>query len=223
MMDSRRTQYVVWKMEQGLSDSEKLQARNNIGAAALASLAASFESRAPSYVWSAGEECTYGGALWMFDANHSGAWTGADVHEVNLIDYFIQNSPYNFKKYGLKVNNASRNYIRHDSDDYVYDSLSNKRCLTFKIEPMKRTCCIGGYFEVTSSMFIDPNQGYTYVFETTMDYDFGNFQARTLFFNKSDNTLYPAYIVVVGSNVKVGFARSLAVSFIDIFDMMAAF
>jgi hypothetical protein len=83
-MSSRRAQWVVWNGEQGLADSEKLQGRNNIGAAALASLAASFESRAPSYVWSAGEVCTYGGALWMFDANHSGAWTGADAHEVKV-------------------------------------------------------------------------------------------------------------------------------------------
>ena len=86
-MNSRRAQWVVWNDEQGLSDSEKLQARNNIGAAALASLAASFESRAPGYVWSAGEVCTYGGKLWMFDSNHSGAWTGVDVHEVTILEY----------------------------------------------------------------------------------------------------------------------------------------
>lgn len=86
MMDSRRTQYVVWDMEQGLSDAEKLQARNNIGAAALASLAALFDSRAPSYNWSANEVCTYGGKLWMFDSDHSGAWTGADAHETNIME-----------------------------------------------------------------------------------------------------------------------------------------
>lgn len=77
---------VLWNMQQTLTDPQKLQGRNNIGAAALASLAASFESRAPSYVWSAGEVCTYGGALWQFDANHSGAWTGADAHEVTILE-----------------------------------------------------------------------------------------------------------------------------------------
>ena len=78
--------YVAYNLAQARSDSEKAQARNNIGAAALASLAASFESRAPSYNWSAGEVCAYGGKLWQFDADHSGAWTGADAHEVNLFD-----------------------------------------------------------------------------------------------------------------------------------------
>ena len=65
--------YVAYNVAQARSDSEKAQARNNIGAAGLSSLAASFESRAPSYNWNAGEVCTYGGALWMFDANHGGA------------------------------------------------------------------------------------------------------------------------------------------------------
>ena len=78
--------YVAYNLAQTRTDSEKLQARNNIGAAALASLAASFESRAPSYAWSANEVCTYGGALWQFDANHSGAWTGADAHETNIME-----------------------------------------------------------------------------------------------------------------------------------------
>lgn len=76
--------YVAYNLAQTRSDSEQAQARQNIGAAALASLAAAFESRAPSYAWSAGEVCTYGGKLWMFDSNHSGAWTGADAHEVNV-------------------------------------------------------------------------------------------------------------------------------------------
>lgn len=77
---------VLWTMQQTLTDQQKLQGRNNIGAAALASLAASFESRAPSYNWSAGEVCTYGGKLWQFDANHGGAWTGADAHEIDVED-----------------------------------------------------------------------------------------------------------------------------------------
>lgn len=78
--------YVAYNLAQARSDSEKLQARNNIGAAGLSSLAASFESRAPSYNWSAREVCTYGGALWQFDADHSGAWTGADAHEVTILE-----------------------------------------------------------------------------------------------------------------------------------------
>lgn len=86
MVDFKRKPEIVWTMLQVLSDAEQLQARSNIGAAALASLAASFESRAPSYNWSAGEVCTYGGALWQFDANHSGPWTGADVHELSVVE-----------------------------------------------------------------------------------------------------------------------------------------
>lgn len=82
----KRKPEVLWNMPQGLNLSEQVQARNNIGAAGLSSLAASFESRAPSYVWNAGEVCTYGGALWMFDSNHSGAWTGADAHEVTILE-----------------------------------------------------------------------------------------------------------------------------------------
>lgn len=78
--------YVAYNLAQARSDSEQAQARNNIGAAGLSSLAASFDSRAPSYNWSAGEVCTYGGALWQFDANHSGAWTGADAHEVTILE-----------------------------------------------------------------------------------------------------------------------------------------
>lgn len=78
--------YVACNIAQSKSSAEQAQGRNNIGAAALASLAASFESRAPSYNWNAGEVCTYGGALWQFDANHSGAWTGADAHEVTILE-----------------------------------------------------------------------------------------------------------------------------------------
>ena len=76
--------YVAYNLAQSRDESEKLQGRNNIGAAGLASLAASFESRAPSYNWSAGEVCTYGGKLWQFDSDHSGAWTGADAHEIDV-------------------------------------------------------------------------------------------------------------------------------------------
>ena len=78
-MDSRRAQWVVWNDEQGLADSEKLQARNNIGAAALASLAAAFST---STAYKQGERVTYNGKVYVFKAAHSaGAWTGTDVIE----------------------------------------------------------------------------------------------------------------------------------------------
>lgn len=85
---SEANNYVCFNVDQSGNHSEptRLRARNNIGAAGLSSLAASFESRAPSYNWSAGEVCTYGGALWQFDADHSGAWTGADAHEVTILE-----------------------------------------------------------------------------------------------------------------------------------------
>lgn len=70
----------------GFTDAEKLQARKNTGAAGVLSLAPSFESRAPNYKWDAEEVCAYGGGVWQFDANHSGAWTGADAHEISIID-----------------------------------------------------------------------------------------------------------------------------------------
>lgn len=78
--------YVAYNLAQTRTDAEKLQACNNIGAAGISSLAASFESRAPSYNWGAGEVCTYGGALWQFDADHSGPWTGADAHEIKTLN-----------------------------------------------------------------------------------------------------------------------------------------
>lgn len=80
MMDSRRTQYVVWDMEQGLSDAEKLQARNNIGAAALASLAPAFST---STAYKKGERVTYiDGKVYLFTSPHpAGEWTGLDVQE----------------------------------------------------------------------------------------------------------------------------------------------
>ena len=90
--------YVACNIAQSKSSAEQAQARNNIGAAGLSSLAASFDSRAPSYNWSAGEVCTYVGKLWQFDSDHNGAlyifdsahaagaWTGADAHEVTILE-----------------------------------------------------------------------------------------------------------------------------------------
>lgn len=86
MVDFKRKPEIVWTMPQVLSDAEQLQARQNMGAAALVSLAASFESRSPNYDWGAGEVCTYAGKLWMFDRNHSGSWDAADVHETNILE-----------------------------------------------------------------------------------------------------------------------------------------
>lgn len=83
-MNSRRAQWVVWNNEQGLADSEKAQGRNNIGAAALASLAPAFST---STAYNEGAVVTYNGALYIFDSAHAaGAWTGADAHEVTILE-----------------------------------------------------------------------------------------------------------------------------------------
>lgn len=82
-MDSRRTQYVVWNMEQGLSDAEKAQARNNIGAAALASLAPAFST---STDYTEGDVVTYNdGKLYVFTADKAaGVWDGTKVNETTI-------------------------------------------------------------------------------------------------------------------------------------------
>ena len=74
--------YVAYNLAQTRSDSEQAQARNNIGAAALASLAPAFST---STSYNDGAVVTYNGALYIFDMAHAaGAWTGADAHEVNV-------------------------------------------------------------------------------------------------------------------------------------------
>lgn len=75
--------YVACNIAQSKSSAEQAQGRNNIGAAALLSLAPAFST---STAYTAGAVVTYGGALWMFDANHSGAWTGADAHETTILE-----------------------------------------------------------------------------------------------------------------------------------------
>ena len=85
-VNSRRKPDVVWNMPQELDDSEQLQARQNIGAAALVSLAPAFESRAPDYVWEKDEVCTYGGKLWQFTRDHNASWIGTDVREITLME-----------------------------------------------------------------------------------------------------------------------------------------
>lgn len=76
--------YVAYNIAQTRTDAEKLQARNNIGAAALLSLAPAFST---STNYNEGDVVTYNGALYIFDSPHpAGAWTGADAHETNLME-----------------------------------------------------------------------------------------------------------------------------------------
>lgn len=120
--------YVAYNLAQARSDSEQAQARNNIGAAGLSSLAASFESRAPSYNWSAGEVCTYGGALWQFDANHSGAWAEADAHEVTILEVLMSSSEKPTTILSAPI------YIGGDPSDleiYEYDNAGRAVAVTF--------------------------------------------------------------------------------------------
>ena len=76
--------YVAYNVAQARSDSEKAQARNNIGAAGLSSLAPSFST---STSYNEGAVVTYNGALYIFDSAHAaGAWTGTDAHEVTILE-----------------------------------------------------------------------------------------------------------------------------------------
>lgn len=76
--------YVAYNIAQSRSDSEQAQARNNIGAAALLSLAPAFST---STAYNEGDVVTYNGALYIFDTAHAaGAWTGADAHETNIME-----------------------------------------------------------------------------------------------------------------------------------------
>lgn len=69
---------------QSKTDAEKKQARLNIGAAALLSLASTFST---STAYNEGDVVTYDGALYIFDTAHAaGAWTGADAHETNIME-----------------------------------------------------------------------------------------------------------------------------------------
>lgn len=76
--------YVAYNLAQVRNDSEKLQARNNIGAAGISSLAPAFST---STSYNEGAVVTYNGALYIFDSAHAaGAWTGADAHEVTIME-----------------------------------------------------------------------------------------------------------------------------------------
>ena len=76
--------YVAYNVAQVRDESEKLQARNNIGAAGISSLAPAFST---STSYNEGAVVTYNGALYIFDSPHpAGAWTGSDAHETNIME-----------------------------------------------------------------------------------------------------------------------------------------
>lgn len=76
--------YVACNIAQSKSSAEQAQGRNNIGAAALASLAPAFSM---STAYKQDDVVTYNGALYIFDSAHAaGAWTGADAHETNIME-----------------------------------------------------------------------------------------------------------------------------------------
>ena len=88
--------YVAYNLAQSRSYSEKAQARSNIGAAALLSLAPAFST---STNYDERDVVTYGGKLYIFDTAHAaGAWTGADAHETNIMEWErIKSTDYSFK------------------------------------------------------------------------------------------------------------------------------
>lgn len=70
---------VLWNMPQTLTDPQQAQGRNNIGAAALLSLAPAFSD---STAYKQGERVTYDGKVYVFKTPHAaGPWTGSDVTE----------------------------------------------------------------------------------------------------------------------------------------------
>ena len=76
--------YVACNIAQSKSSAEQAQGRSNIGSAALASLAPAFST---STAYDEGAVVTYNGALYIFDSAHAaGAWTGADAHEVTIME-----------------------------------------------------------------------------------------------------------------------------------------
>lgn len=122
---------VLTNIEQNLSEEEKATARANSGAAALASLAASFESRAPNYNWAKDEVCTYNGALWIFDRDHTGAWDSADVHEGTLMEVVSTMSIISEKPTTIL---SAPIYIGGDPTDldiYTYANAGRAQSVTF--------------------------------------------------------------------------------------------
>ena len=74
--------YVAYNLAQSRSDSEQAQARNNIGAAALLSLAPAFST---STNYDDGYVVTYGGKLYVFTADKAaGAWDDTKVNETTI-------------------------------------------------------------------------------------------------------------------------------------------
>ena len=74
--------YVAYNLAQTRTDAEKLQARNNIGAAALASLAPAFST---STAYNEGDVVTYNGKLYVFTADKAaGAWDDTKANETTI-------------------------------------------------------------------------------------------------------------------------------------------
>ena len=73
---------VLWNMAQTITDLQKLQARQNIGAAALLSLAPAFST---STAYTAGDVVTYNGSLYVFTAEKAvGAWDDTKVNKTTI-------------------------------------------------------------------------------------------------------------------------------------------
>ena len=73
---------VLWNMPQTLTDPQKAQARSNIGAAALLSLAPAFST---STAYNENDVVTYDGKLYVFTADKAaGAWDGTKANETTI-------------------------------------------------------------------------------------------------------------------------------------------
>ena len=74
--------FVAYNIAQARIDAEKLQARQNIGAAALLSLAPAFST---STAYTAGNVVTYDGKLYVFTADKAaGAWDSTKANETTI-------------------------------------------------------------------------------------------------------------------------------------------
>ena len=74
--------YVAYNLAQTRTDAEKLQARNNIGAAGLSSLAPAFST---STAYNEGDVVTYNGKLYLFTADKAaGAWDDTKANETTI-------------------------------------------------------------------------------------------------------------------------------------------
>ena len=74
--------YVAYNLAQTRTDAEKLQARNNIGSAALLSLAPAFST---STAYNEGDVVTYDGKLYVFTSDKAaGAWDDTKANETTI-------------------------------------------------------------------------------------------------------------------------------------------